>query len=479
MASTVRRRRWWRAAVVCGAAAAAGWAGVALAEPIKTPLTPDTKVEPAVWTRSSASPPAAVVPVAGKLPPVSALPPEPPTAGPRLPDLPGVPPVKADLPAIPTLPAPTPVPKARESAPEIPRLPEPKESAPQLPRLPEPPKVREASPEIPRLPEPPTPKAVEPTPVLPVPPPGDLAPPAPPAKSADPARPTPPTAPDLNLRPANPANSVNSEAPAVLPAPRSLTAPPPTSEPVRAAPPVVPTVPTGSGGALPAIPAPPVPPVRPPAAPVTAFPAAPTGTGRADPPTPGDTTMTPTLRHTALAAAMGALAFAPATAAALPTPAAEAQDKGARTNDQKLEDLQADVRAINSTLKRLAEAIDGRRDDKGVPSPYDRGLAAEVKDLRDTVARLEKQLNELKTSTSLSPSRPLDPLAGRGTVRVVNEYPVDISILVNGTSYRLSPNEKRDILVPMGEFQYQLLTAGAGVTRSSIREKETVTLRIR
>jgi hypothetical protein len=185
--------------------------------------------------------------------------------------------------------------------------------------------------------------------------------------------------------------------------------------------------------------------------------------------------MTLTLRQTALAAAMGALAFAPANAVALPFPAAETQEKA-----KTLEELSSEVRDIKATLKRLTDVIDGRRDEKGFPLPYDKGLAVEMKDLRDKVDRLENQLKDVqKSSTSLSPSRPADPLAGKGTVRVLNEYPVDTTIVVNGTSYRLSPNERRDIVVPMGEFRYQLLTAGAGETRSVIREKETVTLRIR
>jgi hypothetical protein len=185
--------------------------------------------------------------------------------------------------------------------------------------------------------------------------------------------------------------------------------------------------------------------------------------------------MTLTLRQTALAAAMGALALAPTSAAALPLPAAETQEKA-----KTLEELSNDVKSMQATLKRLADVIDGRRDERGLPLPYDRGLAEEVKELKNTVARLENQLKAMeKSSTSFRGNVPTDPLTGKGTVRVVNEYPVDVSIVVNGVSYRLSPNERRDVLVAPGEFRYQLLTAGAGETRSVIREKETVTLRIK
>ena len=188
--------------------------------------------------------------------------------------------------------------------------------------------------------------------------------------------------------------------------------------------------------------------------------------------------MTHTLRQTAVAAVIGgALAFAPTRAAALPSPAAatETQQEKART----LEDLNRDVNEINRKLTRLTEMLEGRKDASGYVLPSDRGLLSDLKDLKDRVDKLERQLNDPRRSTSFRDGGVADPLAGKGTVRVVNEYPVMVSIRVNGVSHRVEPNEKKDILVPAGEFQYELLTAGAGMTRSVIREKETVTLRIK
>jgi hypothetical protein len=56
---------------------------------------------------------------------------------------------------------------------------------------------------------------------------------------------------------------------------------------------------------------------------------------------------------------------------------------------------------------------------------------------------------------------------------------VQISIVVNGTSYRVAPSKTFDVDVPAGEFSYQLLESGAASTKSVIKEKETVTLRIK
>jgi hypothetical protein len=63
---------------------------------------------------------------------------------------------------------------------------------------------------------------------------------------------------------------------------------------------------------------------------------------------------------------------------------------------------------------------------------------------------------------------------------VVNEYPIQITIAINGTfSYKVAPSKSLEIDVPAGEFSYQLLEAGTASTRSTIKEKETVTLRIK
>jgi hypothetical protein len=179
--------------------------------------------------------------------------------------------------------------------------------------------------------------------------------------------------------------------------------------------------------------------------------------------------MTSTLRHTALAAAMGALAFVPSPAVAFPSPAAANAADDKKTVEQRLEDLE-------KKMNRVLEHLEGRKDETGARLPSDPGLIEEVRRLKNELASLRTEVNGMKSSTSF---RVVDPLAGKGTVRVVNEYPVEISIVVNSLSYRLAPSEKRDILVPAGEFRYQLLTAGAGETRSVIREKETVTLRIK
>ncbi len=209
-----------------------------------------------------------------------------------------------------------------------------------------------------------------------------------------------------------------------------------------------------------------------------------------------------TFNQTAAAAVLGgvlsapanpALAVPPFPAPVVPVAPIKADEKTDAAEAKRLgEDANRKLTAIQEQLKQLAEVLNGKRDEKGFPLPSDPGLVAEMRTLKDKLERLEKDVFKLETdirslkSTSLRPPAPgpipgatVDPKAGKGTVRVVNEYPVQISIVVNGTSHRVAPSKSLDIDVAAGDFTYQLLESGAASTKSVIKERETVTLRIR
>ncbi|MDB5308771.1 MAG: hypothetical protein JWO38_2973 [Gemmataceae bacterium] len=346
-----------------------------------------------------------------------------------------------------------------------------------------------------------------------VPPPPGLAPTAPPSNSAGPMKPVPPVGPDFTLRPGNDGHNVKSDTAPAVTSPKPSPAPGPVG-------PAVPAIPVGSEpGKAPPVrsadrPKPAEGPVEP--SDKYVFPALttpsgqpgvtgatippsfpggvttrPVGTGTASPgaigtgPTKPDTTATTpgdipmNLKQSAIAAAIGgALAFAPATpAVAFPIPAKPTSPVAADPPKEKT--VEERLKDIDTKLSRLTELMDGKKDRDGFPLPSDPGLLAEVRRLKDDVASLDKQLKEMKSSTSLRPAA--DPMTGKGTVRVVNDYPVEIRIAVNNTTYTVAPNTKLDIPVPVGEFSYQLLNAGANLTptRSPIKEKEVVTLRIK
>ncbi len=149
-----------------------------------------------------------------------------------------------------------------------------------------------------------------------------------------------------------------------------------------------------------------------------------------------------------------------------------------KTDAEKLKDAQKRIEDLEKQVKRLTELLTGKRDDLGLAVPSDPGAVEEIKRLKDRIKTLEDDLKSLRTQTTLKPSVTPDAKP-KGIVKVVNEYPVEISMVINEKSYRVAPNTKIEVEVPAGEFTYQLLQAGATTTRSLIKEKETVTLRIK
>jgi len=202
--------------------------------------------------------------------------------------------------------------------------------------------------------------------------------------------------------------------------------------------------------------------------------------------TPGENVMTKC--SVAAAAILGSMLAVqtPPVSTAAPVVPSPALPKSNPTDDKieiaelkkQVEDSNKKLDAIQAQLKQLNELLNGRRDDKGLRLESDPGLVEELKRLKDKLAKVDEDLAKMKSQTALRPTT-VDPRAGKGTVRIVNEYPVQVSIVVNGTSYRVAPSKTLDVDVPAGEFTYQLLEAGAASTKSIIKERETVTLRIK
>jgi len=189
------------------------------------------------------------------------------------------------------------------------------------------------------------------------------------------------------------------------------------------------------------------------------------------PPTPGVPTMLN--NPTVMAALTGvALAFGPSTQADDPKPADAVQmKKDLDEANRKLLIAQRDIETLTSLLY-------GRKGPDGKPLEYDLGALEEIRRLKDKVKVLEGQVGDMKTnSTSLRPNLPA--AIGKGTVRVVNEYPIPVSIIINDKNYRVEPSTTLNVDVPVGDFSYQLLQSGAATTKSTIKEKEVVTLRVK
>jgi hypothetical protein len=172
-------------------------------------------------------------------------------------------------------------------------------------------------------------------------------------------------------------------------------------------------------------------------------------------------TLTRLIPATLLAAA---LAAAP-TLAADPTP----------------EELKKSIDRFEKAVKDLQELKDALKTDnvREKVTTLDSKIDLIDKDIQD----IKKDIRDLKrkadgsTSTSLRPDDS-QTLRGQGRVRFINQYPEEMSVVINGRSYRLVPGEERLLTVPPGEFTYQVLQLQRDSQVRRIVADETKTIRI-
>ncbi|MBY0459925.1 MAG: hypothetical protein K2V38_21625, partial [Gemmataceae bacterium] len=151
-----------------------------------------------------------------------------------------------------------------------------------------------------------------------------------------------------------------------------------------------------------------------------------------------------------------------------------------RTDKEEIEKLKKDLEEANKKIAALDKKVTDLSEllyGKSV-FPRDPGALEQLDLMKKRVAALESELGTLKTQTVQKPAVVQDTKP-KGVVKVVNEYPVEISMLINDRTYRVAPNTKIEVEVPAGEFTYQLLQSGQPATRSVIKDKEPVTLRIK
>ena len=220
------------------------------------------------------------------------------------------------------------------------------------------------------------------------------------------------------------------------------------------------------------------------------------------------------------AAALGmALAATPVSAAETPTktPAAETPTKEAAKEDvvgdlkKLVEKLRQDVELEKKFREITDDTVKGKlnketnKTEPGLLTKFDE-LDARMKRLEEalkkvdvtkfeeTIARLEKKLDAATNSTTTQkPDAAAKPMPGpaaaapagpaivgaKATVRIVNEYPVPISMILNGNSYRVEPNSTKSVEIPAGSYTYELLHAGSQAIPATIKDNDSITLRVR
>jgi hypothetical protein len=107
-----------------------------------------------------------------------------------------------------------------------------------------------------------------------------------------------------------------------------------------------------------------------------------------------------------------------------------------------IKDLQKEIKLLADDVRSLRDHMD------------------ELGALKKQVEQLQRDVNSLKTA-----GRPaFYPPTGTGRIRLVNSFPTQMGVIVNGQFHRLAPNEERVLdNQPVGNFTYEVVGASPPV----------------
>jgi hypothetical protein len=127
----------------------------------------------------------------------------------------------------------------------------------------------------------------------------------------------------------------------------------------------------------------------------------------------------------------------------------------------------------------------------------------DIKDLRNEVARLQHELNDLRNrpagpatsssyyggtatpyggtpsaSLSVGPPAPAVPAGPTSHVRLINTYLTDMSAFINGTLISIPPGQEVPVTVPAGVMTFQVTQVPGPPQTRTLAPNETLTLRL-
>ena len=158
--------------------------------------------------------------------------------------------------------------------------------------------------------------------------------------------------------------------------------------------------------------------------------------------------------------------------AALAAPAAgQSADDFKRLNDK-----------LDALTRTLNDLKDGMRSDN-LPDKV-ATVNKKIDELDQDIQAIKRDLRDLKrrvgdgTTTALRPEFDSTTFRGQGRVRFINEFPEEVSVIVNGRPFRLLPGAERLVPVPPGDFTYQVLNVQRSPQVRPIIADETKNIRI-
>jgi len=112
------------------------------------------------------------------------------------------------------------------------------------------------------------------------------------------------------------------------------------------------------------------------------------------------------------------------------------------------------------------------------------GTTAQLSKLNDRMLGVEQAINNLRSQMQTvkafaSPAGAgATPATNTGRVRLANRWPTDVTVILNGVSHRLAPNQVESVNAPSGSFSFEVLGIQPPATRTlNPREEYEITIR--
>ena len=142
---------------------------------------------------------------------------------------------------------------------------------------------------------------------------------------------------------------------------------------------------------------------------------------------------------------------------------------------------------VTKTVEKLEAAVKKLQDVERSLTDYKSANAAAIRQIQDDIDGLKIRIRQIEddvrvlrqssgTQGSISRREAYD--LGMGRVRLSNEYLEEMSVVLNGATYRLLPGQTRTIQVPAGLFTYQVLNLQPTLQQRTIEPGEEKPIRI-
>jgi TolA-binding protein len=157
------------------------------------------------------------------------------------------------------------------------------------------------------------------------------------------------------------------------------------------------------------------------------------------------------------------------------------QLKDLKSTVDDLDNLRKDLKSLQTKAELRDQTIQARID---LVNERINGLEGRIKQLQGDLETMRTQATTSNrpsgyagTGNGAAPAPPpLPPTTG--TIRLRNTFPEQVSVVVNGVSYELLPNETRDLAGhPAGAFTYEVLGI-QGRKTVDLRPNETFTISV-